>query len=55
MELPATMVPVHWTAEGLPVGVQILGKRFNDHVPLAMGGLLEEIFGGWRIARPRGR
>ena len=37
-------------AGGLPVGVQVLGSRFSDHVTLAVGKALEEAYGGWRPA-----
>lgn len=47
---PATCVPIFWNDKGLPVGVQVLGSRFSDHVTLAMGKILEEAYGGWKPA-----
>ena len=40
--LPATAVPITHTAEGLPLGVQIIGPRFADHVTIAFAALLAE-------------
>lgn len=48
--LPATVVPIYWNEKGLPVGVQVLGSRFSDHLTLAVGRALEEAYGGWRPA-----
>ena len=51
LEFPATVVPIFWNDKGLPVGVQVLGSRFSDHVTLAVGRALEEAYGGWRPAK----
>lgn len=50
--LPSTSVPVGRTAGGLPVGVQVVGPFLEDHTPLAMAALLEELLGGF--VRPPG-
>ena len=45
--LPATVVPVGLTAEGLPVGIQIAGPFLEDRTTLALARHLEEILGGF--------
>ena len=45
--LPATVVPVGRTAEGLPVGIQIVGPYLEDRTTLALAGHLEELLGGF--------
>ncbi|MEM9607934.1 MAG: amidase family protein [Actinomycetota bacterium] len=44
--LPSTAVPVQ-RHEGLPVGVQIVGRRFADRTTIAVAGLLEAQLGGF--------
>ena len=44
--LPATVVPVG-VADGLPVGVQIIGPEYEDRTPLAFARLVEREFGGF--------
>lgn len=39
--LPAIALPVHQTAEGLPMGVQLVGRPGGEHVLLAIGAQLE--------------
>lgn len=39
--LPAIVLPVHWTAEGLPMGVQLIGRPGGEDVLLALGAQLE--------------
>ena len=43
--LPATCAPIARTPQGLPVGVQIIGPRFEDRTPIAFAGLIEREFG----------
>jgi amidase len=45
--LPATAVPIGRSADGLPIGVQIVGPAFEDHTPIAFATLLEREFGGF--------
>ena len=46
--LPATAVPMGLaTAEGVPVGVQIIAGRHRDCLNLAVAVELELAFGGW--------
>lgn len=49
--LPATVVPIG-LAGGLPVGIQIVGRRFDDLTCLQMAGLIEE--GYYRFTAPPG-
>jgi amidase len=45
--LPATTVPIERTAEGLPIGLQIIGPPFGDRTTVAFAELLERRFGGF--------
>ena len=45
--LPAAAVPVTRSPEGLPVGVQVIGRRGHEMEVLAVARELEEAFGGW--------
>jgi amidase len=45
--LPATVVPVGMTGDGLPVGVQIAGPFLEDRTTLALARHLEEMLGGF--------
>jgi fatty acid amide hydrolase 2 len=54
MEVPATQVPLGLDVEGLPLGVQVIGRWGYDHLTIAVAQALERAFGGWvppRIAR----
>ena len=44
---PAAVVPIHQSAEGLPVGVQIIGRHYREHEVLYVAGVLEKQF-GWQ-------
>ncbi|MFD4356305.1 amidase [Nocardia sp. NPDC058518] len=46
--LPATAIPTGRSAEGLPVGVQLVGPMFEDRTPLRLAELLEQKIGGFR-------
>ena len=39
--LPATVAPIGYSDEGLPVGVQIVGASYNDHTTIEFASLLE--------------
>jgi amidase len=45
--LPATVVPVGRTAQGLPVGIQIVGAYLEDRTTLAVARCIEELLGGF--------
>ncbi len=44
--LPATVVPVGTSADGLPIGVQVVGPFLHDHTTIRLAGLLAELRGG---------
>lgn len=46
--LPATAVPVGRSAEGLPIGAQVIGPRWGDRTTLAVARLVEECTGGFQ-------
>lgn len=52
MHLPATVVPVGRTADGLPVGIQIVGPHLEDRTTLHVAQLIEDVLGGFE--RPPG-
>jgi amidase len=45
--LPATVVPVGRTAQGLPVGIQIVGPFLADRTTLAVARCIEQLLGGF--------
>ncbi|XP_046963491.1 fatty-acid amide hydrolase 2-B-like isoform X2 [Vanessa cardui] len=45
--LPATACPIGLTDKGLPVGLQIVANKCNDHLTLAVAREFEKAFGGW--------
>lgn len=42
---PAAVVPVGRSLEGLPIGVQIVARPFEDEIVLGIGSLLDKAFG----------
>jgi Asp-tRNA(Asn)/Glu-tRNA(Gln) amidotransferase A subunit family amidase len=48
---PALSVPAGWTQEGLPVGLQIVGRRWRDDTALQIGAALERVQ-PWADKRP---
>ncbi len=44
---PVAVVRVGKSEEGLPIGVQVVGKPFQEHVVLAVARFLEREFGGY--------
>lgn len=42
---PVAVVPCGLSAEGLPVGIQVVGRPYRDREVLAVAGALEEAFG----------
>ncbi|XP_054718184.1 fatty-acid amide hydrolase 2-A-like isoform X2 [Uloborus diversus] len=45
--LPVTQCPMGLRADGLPVGLQIVGGMNNDPLTIACAAELEKAFGGW--------
>jgi amidase len=50
--LPATAIPVTRNAEGLPLGVQIVGPAYGDRITIGVARLLEDA--GFRFSPPPG-
>lgn len=48
---PAATVPCGWTADGLPVGLQVVGRRF-DEVTVLRASAAFEALAPWRDRRP---
>jgi Asp-tRNA(Asn)/Glu-tRNA(Gln) amidotransferase A subunit family amidase len=46
--LPAVSVPAGKTAAGLPVGVQVVGRPFEERKVLAAAAIIEKALGGWQ-------
>ncbi|RWS24825.1 fatty-acid amide hydrolase 2-like protein [Leptotrombidium deliense] len=47
LDVAITQCPVGLNSEGVPVGVQIIAKAYNDHLTLAVAEEIERAFGGW--------
>ncbi len=49
--LPSVVVPAGRSAEGLPIGVQIIGRPFEEQTVLAAAGAIESALGGWKRSK----
>lgn len=49
---PATVIPCGKSSEGLPIGIQIAARNWNDHLCLAIGKLLQGEFGTPEVVTP---
>jgi len=49
--LPAISLPVYETPDGLPMGVQVIGRPGGEHTLLAIGAQLERRF-SWQGRHP---
>jgi len=49
---PVVIIPIGYTTEGLPIGVQIVGKRWRDMELLEIAAMLDEAAGAY--SRPPG-
>ena len=52
--LPAVAVPITRSSEGLPIGVQVIGRRDREMEVLAIARKLEQEFGGWMEPKQAG-
>ena len=48
---PAASIPCGWSKEGLPIGMQIVGKRFDEATVLQVSKVFEEI-APWQERKP---
>jgi amidase len=48
---PAVSVPLHWTADGLPVGVMLVGRPADEATLLRVSAQLEQAR-PWRERHP---
>jgi Asp-tRNA(Asn)/Glu-tRNA(Gln) amidotransferase A subunit family amidase len=48
---PAASIPCGWSSEGLPIGMQIVGKRFDELLVLQVSQAFEEI-APWQDKKP---
>lgn len=46
--LPGLSIPLSLSSQGLPIGVQLIGRPNEEHLLLAVGELLEESRGSWK-------
>jgi amidase len=46
--LPSVVVPAGRSGEGLPIGVQIVGRPWEEKTALATAAIIEEALGGWQ-------
>jgi amidase len=49
--LPAVSLPVHQTADGVPIGAQLIAPRFRDELLMSVSAALEERF-AWQDRHP---
>ena len=48
-DLPVAVVPAGRSLEGLPIGVQIIGRPLAENIVLAAAAIIEEALGGWQM------
>ncbi len=53
--LPAAVVRAGWSPEGLPLGVQVIGRPFEEHLVLDVAAAIERGCGGWVAPPAAGR
>ncbi|GFS77665.1 fatty-acid amide hydrolase 2-A [Nephila pilipes] len=46
--LPSTQCPLGYNSDGMPYGIQIVGRKNNDALTIACAVELEKAFGGWK-------
>jgi Asp-tRNA(Asn)/Glu-tRNA(Gln) amidotransferase A subunit family amidase len=52
-DLPVVVVPAGRSSEGLPIGVQIVGRPRAEETVLAAASIVEEALGGWQAPPAR--
>lgn len=45
--VPATAVPLGLDSKGVPIGIQVVGRKFEDYMTIAVAKELGDRFGGW--------
>lgn len=50
-QCPALSVPAGWSSDGLPIGLQVVARRYQDDLALRIGGALEAVR-PWAHRRP---
>jgi Asp-tRNA(Asn)/Glu-tRNA(Gln) amidotransferase A subunit family amidase len=50
-QCPVVSVPSGWSSDGLPIGLQIVARRYRDDVALRIGAALERVR-PWAHLRP---
>ncbi|GAB0093673.1 hypothetical protein DMENIID0001_088440 [Sergentomyia squamirostris] len=45
---PATSIPISFSPEGLPIGIQVIAAPHQDRLCLTVAQHLEKTFGGWK-------
>ncbi len=48
-DLPVVVVPAGRSVDGLPIGVQVVGRPFAEESVMAAAAIIEESLGGWRL------
>ena len=49
---PAVVIPMGYSEEGLPIGVQIVGRPWEEELVLAVAAVLEKERGAWQAPPP---
>lgn len=47
-DLPSVCVPAGVSSDGLPIGVQVVGRPHDEETVLSAAAIIEEALGGWR-------
>ena len=50
-DLPSVSVPAGVSADGLPIGVQIVGRPLQEETVLVAAAIVEEALGGWKLPK----
>ncbi|MDQ6652728.1 MAG: amidase [Acidobacteriota bacterium] len=47
-DLPVVTIPASRTKAGLPIGIQIIGRPFEEEIVIAAAAIVEHALGGWQ-------